>query len=258
MEPATARIADGLDFRPPANKDGNMTMRRHLFSTRAQSTPVAWPESNRVALKTLCFAAAGVVGIEACARWAIGHWGLAALTGTGLARLLDIAWMASLISISPQGWTQVGLGPGRRNTGLLRGIIWSAGFGAMSALAWGGFHVLGIDLLRLLHPGPAARLATPALLFLVGGLIGPVAEEVFFRGLFYGYLRRWGVWPALTLNTLLFVSLHAGASGVPIPQVVGGLVFAAAYEIEKNLLVPITIHVLGNLALFSLPYLFRI
>ena len=74
----------------------------------------------------------------------------------------------------------------------------------------------------------------------------------------YGYLRRWGLWPALALSTLIFTLLHTGAAGIPIPQFVGGLVFAAAYEIEKKLLVPITIHVLGNLALFSLPYFFRI
>jgi membrane protease YdiL (CAAX protease family) len=79
-----------------------------------------------------------------------------------------------------------------------------------------------------------------------------------FRGLIYGYLRRWGIWPALALSTLVFTLLHTGASGVPIPQIVGGLVFAAAYEIEKKLLVPITIHVLGNLALFSLPYFIRL
>jgi hypothetical protein len=34
--------------------------------------------------------------------------------------------------------------------------------------------------------------------------------------------------------------------------VVGGVLFAAAYEKEKNLLVPVTIHCLGNLAIFSL------
>jgi membrane protease YdiL (CAAX protease family) len=33
---------------------------------------------------------------------------------------------------------------------------------------------------------------------------------------------------------------------------VGGIVFAIAYEKEKNLMVPITIHCLGNLAIFSL------
>jgi len=40
--------------------------------------------------------------------------------------------------------------------------------------------------------------------------------------------------------------------GIPLPQVVGGIVFAVAYEIEGSLMVPITIHVLGNLAIFTL------
>ena len=31
--------------------------------------------------------------------------------------------------------------------------------------------------------------------------------------------------------------------------------FAAAYEVEKNLVVPITIHVLGNMAIFALSFL---
>jgi hypothetical protein len=60
-----------------------------------------------------------------------------------------------------------------------------------------------------------------------------VAEEIFFRGLIYGYLRRWGFWPALALSTLIFTLLHTGAAGILLPQIVGGLVFAAAYEIEK-------------------------
>jgi hypothetical protein len=33
---------------------------------------------------------------------------------------------------------------------------------------------------------------------------------------------------------------------------IGGILFAVAYELEKNLLVPIIIHVLGNLAIFVL------
>ena len=69
-------------------------------------------ESNRVALKTLALAAAGVVGIEALARWGIGQWGLAPLTGTALSRLIDIAWMALIVSGCPQGWAHIGLGRG--------------------------------------------------------------------------------------------------------------------------------------------------
>jgi membrane protease YdiL (CAAX protease family) len=215
-------------------------------------------ESSRVALKTLALATAGVVVIEGFARWGIGRWWVAPLTGTALARLIDIAWMALIISGCPQGWAQMGLGRGSWGPGLRRGLVWSAGFGALAALGWVVLHAAGFDPLRLLHPSPVARPANPALLFLVGGFIGPVAEEIFFRGLTFGYFRRWGFWPALALSTLIFTLLHAGASAVPIPQIVGGLVFATAYEIEKKLLAPITIHVLGNLALFSLPHLFII
>jgi hypothetical protein len=89
------------------------------------------------------------------------------------------------------------------------------------------------------------------LFFVVGGLIAPVAEEIFFRGIVYGFLRRWGFAVALIGSTLLFAWVHPGA-GVPITQIIGGLVFAAAYEIEGNLAVPITIHVLGNTAIFGL------
>jgi membrane protease YdiL (CAAX protease family) len=81
-----------------------------------------------------------------------------------------------------------------------------------------------------------------------------VTEELFFRGILYGYFRRWGIFPALFLSTLFFVLLHP-VKALAVTQTVGGVLFAAAYEIEGNLLVPITIHVLGNLAIFSLPFL---
>jgi membrane protease YdiL (CAAX protease family) len=125
----------------------------------------------------------------------------------------------------------------------------------MAALGWAGLHLAGVDPARFIQPGPVGLQTAPALLFLVGGLIGPVAEEIYFRGLVYGGLRRWGFWPALALSTLLFSLLHGGGPGVPVTQIVGGLVFAVSYEIEKKLLVPIMIHVLGNLAIFSLPYI---
>jgi len=50
----------------------------------------------------------------------------------------------------------------------------------------------------------------------------------------------------------MFVLPHVAFSKIPIVQVVGGIVFAVAYEIEESLMVPITIHVLGNLAIFTL------
>ena len=214
-------------------------------------------ESDRIALKTLMLATAGVIAIEALARMVIGRGWLAPLTGTGLARLLDIVWMALVVSRGTQGWAQIGLARRNLAPGLLRGLVWSAGFAAAAALGWGILHALGIDPLRFLQAGSASRRGYPVLLFLVGGVIGPIAEEIYFRGLIYGYCRRWGFWPALAVSTLIFTLLHADAAAVPITQIVGGLVFATAYEIEKKILVPITIHVLGNLAIFSVAQILR-
>ena len=95
------------------------------------------------------------------------------------------------------------------------------------------------------------KVNTLILFFLVGGVLAPVAEEIFFRGLLYGFFRRWGAAVAVILSTALFAFAHPLQS-LPFTQIVGGLLFALSYEVEGNLLVPITIHVLGNLAIFAL------
>jgi membrane protease YdiL (CAAX protease family) len=86
----------------------------------------------------------------------------------------------------------------------------------------------------------------------VGSVIGPIAEEIFFRGVIYGFFRQWGAVIAIIFSTLIFVFTHPIGGSIPVTQFVGGIVFAIAYEKEQNLMVPITIHCLGNLAIFSL------
>jgi len=91
-----------------------------------------------------------------------------------------------------------------------------------------------------------------ALFFIVGGIVGPITEELFFRGILYGFFRKWGILIALVISTTVFVFAHPFFPKIPVTQLVGGIVFALAYEIEKNLTVPIVIHVLGNMAIFTL------
>ena len=88
------------------------------------------------------------------------------------------------------------------------------------------------------------------LFFIVGGVVAPVAEEIVFRGIIFGYLRRWGLPAAVLVSTALFAALHLPA--IPVTQVVGGMVFAIAYHLSGSLMTPILIHTLGNLAIFSL------
>lgn len=212
--------------------------------------------SDPVALTPLAIATAGVVAIEGLARWAIAQQGVNPLAAIGAARLLGIGWMALIVSHSRGGWSRTGMVGTGWMSGLIRGFVWSAGFGILAAFGFALLHLAGFEPLRIIRPKPTVAPSQHALLFLVGGLIAPIAEELYFRGLLYGYLRRWGFWPALLLSTLVFTVLHQGALGTILPQAVGGLVFATAYEIEKNLLVPIVIHALGNAAIFSLTALF--
>lgn len=208
-----------------------------------------------VPLNALGWATAGVLAVEALARWAAGHAALPGLAVTGTARLVDLAWLAWVVHRWGPGAQALGIDRPAWGRGLRRGCLWSLAFGALAAAAYEALRLAGVDAIGLLFSGRPARPVDPGLLFLVGGLIAPAAEEAYFRGLVFGFLRRWGVAPALLLSTALFAGLHSGGAGIPLTQLIGGLVFATAYERERNLLVPILIHTLGNLALFSLPYL---
>lgn len=208
-----------------------------------------------IALRSLALATAGLVAVEGLARWVIAQGWIGPLTGIGLARVADIAWMALIISRWPRGWRRMGLGRGAWADGFKMGLLWSLGFGLLAAIGYGLLKMAGLDPLRLIRSDPPVLPSGSGLLFLVGGVVAPIAEEFYFRGFMFGYCRRWGFWPALCLSTVVFAFLHTGAPAAYILQVVGGLVFASAYEIEKNLLVPILIHALGNSALFALSYL---
>jgi hypothetical protein len=211
-------------------------------------------EAARIPLKVLALATTGVVAVEILARWVIACNFASLLIGTGAARLLDLAWIVSISRACRVSWAHMGLGRHSWSTGLRRGLWWSAGFGAAAALAFLGAHLSGFDLLRLLRLPPPAR-DDAAVFFGVGAFIAPLAEELYFRGILFGCLRPWGFSWALVVSTAVFAMLHAGTAGIPLTQVVGGLVFATAYEREKSLLVPTTIHVLGNLAIFLLAYI---
>jgi membrane protease YdiL (CAAX protease family) len=145
----------------------------------------------------------------------------------------------------------VGLQRRRLVTGLKKGLLWSACFGVIVLLVAITLYVsAGINVFDYLQGRPAAKRGL-WLFLLIGGVISPITEEIVFRGVLYGYLRRWGMLAATIGSTVFFVLAHSIQGAFPITQIVGGLVFAVAYERERNLLVPIVIHMLGNLAIFT-------
>jgi len=170
----------------------------------------------------------------------------------GVARITETGGIILSVVYFGKGMSAIGMAAPAVGSGIIRGGIWCIGFGMMAALAGMILYFLKMDPIALVSSKLPEKIHELFLIFLVGGVIGPVAEEVFFRGICYGFFRRWGITLAVVLTTAVFVLAHSIKSAVPLPQIIGGIVFALAYEKEKNLMVPITIHVLGNLAIFTL------
>ena len=169
-------------------------------------------------------------------------------------RLIQIGAVVWIVARLEKGLAAIGWQVSGWLQGLWKGALWSAGFGLIVGCAMLVLHWTGRDPLAIVQtPLPAAKVDLAAYL-VVGGCIAPVAEELCFRGILYTYFRRWGIIPALLGSTVIFVALHS-TRALPLTQIVGGIVFAISYEYSRNLMVPMTIHALGNLAIFSLSLL---
>jgi len=212
-------------------------------------------DTEYIQIKTAASALFAILAVECLAVW-VSQTRLNNLIIIGIARCLEAGLLlCSVYLFETNGSKAIGLPGAPIQPAILRGVLWSLGFGLVVVVAALVLYLAGINPLRLISAQLPQSMLALAAFFLVGGVISPVAEEMFFRGVLFGYLRRWGAWLAVGGSTLLFVLAHAPGRGVPLPQLVGGLLFALTYEKEKNLLVPITIHILGNLAIFTISIL---
>ena len=212
-------------------------------------------ETKQIKIETLLICLAAISCIEG-ARWLVIsgiQWNGMMLLG--LARLFEIGLILLIVSVRGNGLHSIGLATFQVFPGMKKGFTWSAGFGVVVFSAFLLLFLFKIDPLALIRTPLPSRQMDILLFFAMGGIIAPIAEETFFRGILYGFFRRWGVPVALALSTFLFVLPHLGSSGLPITQMIGGVLFAAAYEMEGNLMVPIMIHAFGNMAIFGLSLL---
>ncbi len=209
-------------------------------------------EAKEIQIKTLFLCLSAVIAVE-LATWVVtSKSGYHPMLILATARLLQILLIILIVVTWGKGLPSIGMARSEMFSGLKRGLLWSAGFGALGSIACVGLFAASINPLTLIKARLPTQTGDLVLFFIVGGMLGPVAEEVFFRGILYGFLRRWGVIVALILSTLIFVLCHPISHGIPVTRLVGGLLFALAYEFGGSLIVPITIHTLGNLAIFTL------
>ncbi len=205
-----------------------------------------------IELKILIAAIIIVLAGELITMSVISSSSVSSMAILGMERLAMICLLIMLVSFWGKGLPSIGLGRETAVAGLKKGLLWSVLFGLAAGVLFLVLYAAQISPLRMIQTRLPIDTRELVLFFLVGGVIAPIAEEVFFRGIVYGFLRRWSISMAVVGTTVIFVAAHAIKSGVPVPQIVGGIVFAIAYEVEGNLLVPITIHVLGNLAIFGI------
>jgi hypothetical protein len=98
------------------------------------------------------------------------------------------------------------------------------------------------------------RGAETAWLLLYALLVGPVCEEIFFRGFLFGAFRRkWPFWAAASASAVAFAGAHwlgaAWGSATPVllfEVAAGGLAAAYAYDLTGSLLAPVAMHILWN------------
>lgn len=87
--------------------------------------------------------------------------------------------------------------------------------------------------------------------------IGPVVEEIFFRGFLYPAAKK-NLGPVLgvILTSVLFAGLHGNFAAF-LPIFVLGLLLIYVYEKTGSLISSITVHVLHNSAMLSLVFIFK-
>jgi hypothetical protein len=174
------------------------------------------------------------------------------LEKTLVLRLVQAGLLVLILRKHSKGSAMAGMTRYSLGQGIRVGLVWSGVFGILVAIAGWGLFLTGINPLEMLSSPIPFKGRELILFFITGGLVAPVAEEIFFRGILYGYMRRFSVPLAVSMTTLMFALCHARNAGIPLFQIVGGLVFALAFERSKSITAPIIIHSLGNLALFSI------
>lgn len=88
-------------------------------------------------------------------------------------------------------------------------------------------------------------------------LIGPIIEELFFRGFMYNALKKYiGIFWAAVGTASIFAMLHTYAVGF-IPILLLGLLLAYLYEKTGTLVAPMTVHMIHNTSMVLLVLLVK-
>lgn len=103
-------------------------------------------------------------------------------------------------------------------------------------------------------PWPDYALHIVLLRVLAIGVLGPIAEEIAFRGLLMSWLKSWlkgtrlAVYGAILVSSALWSVVHIQYAPILMLLIfVDGVVLGAARHFSRSIYVPIAMHIAGNL-----------
>jgi len=183
---------------------------------------------------------------------------------TGIVRIIETIAIYSYIYHVDGHWQSIGWNNHDIISRIYNGCQWSLFFGIIVfPLFIFSELILNIHFFQMIRMPLPESIFDQITYFIVGCIIGPFTEEIVFRGVVYGYFRKWGIffyypkWGiafACCISTIIFVILHHQASFVPFTQIIGGILFVLSYEYTKRIVTPITIHIIGNTMILLLSY----
>ena len=220
-----------------------------MDSAKKAITPVT---AGIFAMVSLC-----VVGVELVVWARYRHHSVLPLVFLGASRIVEGAVMVCAAFAGQDRLWILDLSGKTIFAGMGRGLLWTAGFAMVLPVVYAALFISGIDPSGFIKTALPAKTNRLLLFFLVGGMLSPITEELFFRGFLYGFLRRWGALLAVVTSSLAFALVHVAFAGSFLVPVTGGIVLAVCYEVERNLMAPITLHILGNLTIFGISFLLR-
>ena len=99
-----------------------------------------------------------------------------------------------------------------------------------------------------------------------GNMLVALTEELIYRSLFLPPLTsRFGLYPAVALTAIVFGLAHViplGRMGVPVLEIIGGMLMACGFSIRWSVIPAMVIHATGNgfagLLVFVYVQLFRV
>jgi membrane protease YdiL (CAAX protease family) len=214
------------------------------------------------------FTFAGLLLVVPATRWILRANDWSTQQAAFIERCLAILAMgAVLVAIPPlRRWCSAQLAisvpaAGRREVwivALAEPLVAFALVGFMLLWRWTAEGPAGLAQWVRSWPSPQAQIdlsltAAGFAMLLTQAVIGPVIEELVFRGLLYtAWEERWGWVAAMLLSAAVFGLYHGGFWHA----FVGGLIYAALYRRTGSLLAPILAHGIYNASLWY-PFLGR-